>query len=116
MTIRAGKTIRAGVSAMGLLLLSCSRSAPAPAPQSHTITIEGMRFEPADLTVHAGDTIVWINKDLFAHTATGEGVFDSRQIDPGGSWRLTLAAAGDVPYVCTLHPTMKAILRVRSGV
>jgi plastocyanin len=111
----AGKSIRAGVSAMGLLLLSCSRSAPAPAPQSHTITIESMRFEPADLTVRAGDTILWVNKDLFAHSATAEGVFDSRQIDPGSSWRLTLESAGDVPYVCTLHPTMKAIVRVRAG-
>ena len=118
MTTRAGKTIRAGISATGLLLRSCSRSAPAPAPQpqTHTIVIESMRFEPADLTVHPGDTINWMNKDLFAHTATADGGFDSRQIDPGGSWRLTLQTTGDVPYLCTLHPTMKGTLRVRSGV
>ena len=118
MTIGATRTIRAGVSVLGLLLLSCSRSAPAaaPQPQTHTIVIEGMRFEPADLTIHPGDTIVWINKDLFAHTATAEGGFDSRQIDPGGSWRLTLQTPGDRSYVCSLHPTMKAIVRVRSRV
>jgi plastocyanin len=100
---------------MGLLLLSCSRSAPVPAPQpqTHTIVIESMRFEPADLTIHPGDTIVWMNKDLFAHTATAEGAFDSRQIDPGGSWRVTLRTPGDVPYICALHPTMKAFVRVR---
>lgn len=91
---------------MGLLLLSCSGSnpVPGPQPQTHTIVIDGMRFEPADMTIDAGDTIVWVNKDLFAHTATTEGSFDSRQIDPGGSWRLTLQTAGDFPYVCTLHP------------
>jgi plastocyanin len=118
MTIGSAQTMPAGVAVMGLLLLSCSRSAPVPAPQpqTHTIAIEGMRFEPADLTVHPGDTIVWVNKDLFAHTATAEGGFDSRQIDPGGSWRLTFQAPGDLPYVCSLHPTMKAIVRVRSGV
>jgi plastocyanin len=117
MTIGAA-TIRAGVSVMGLLLLSCSRSAPVPeaTPQTHTITIEGMGFEPPDLTVHPGDTIVWVNKDLFAHTATAAGVFDSRQIDPGGSWRLTLQTAAELPYVCALHPTMKGTVRVRSGV
>ena len=116
MTIRASRTIRAGVTVMGLLLLSCSRSAPVPAPQpkTHTIVIDGMRFEPADLTVHPGDTIVWMNKDLFAHTATAEGGFDSGQIDPGGSWRLTLQTPGDTPYLCSLHPTMKALVRVRS--
>jgi plastocyanin len=102
---------------MGLLLLSCGRSAPIPPPQpkTYTIVIEGMRFEPPDLTVHPGDTVVWMNKDLFAHTATAEGGFDSRQIDPGGSWRLTPQTTGDLPYICALHPTMKAIVRVRSG-
>jgi plastocyanin len=117
MTIGTSRTIRAGVTVMGLLLLSCSRSAPVPPPQpqTHTIVIEGMRFEPADLTVHPGDTVVWTNKDLFAHTATAEGGFDSRQIDPGGSWRLTLQTRGDLPYICALHPTMKAIVRVRTG-
>ena len=117
MTTAGSRTIRAGVMVMGLLLLSCSRSAPVPPPppQTHTIVIEGMRFEPADLTVHPGDTVVWMNKDLFAHTATAEGSFDSRQIDPGGSWRLTLQTAGDLPYICALHPTMKAIVRVRAG-
>ena len=116
MTIGASRTIRAGVTVMGLLLLSCSRSAPVPPPQpqTHTIVIEGMRFEPADLTVHPGDTVVWTKKDLFAHTATAEGGFDSRQIDPGGSWRLTLQTPGDLPYICALHPTMKAIVRVRT--
>jgi len=117
MTTAGARTIRAGVMVLGLLLLSCSRSAPVPPPQpqTHTIVIEGMRFEPADLTVHPGDTVVWMNKDLFAHTATAEGGFDSRQIDPGGSWRLTLQTPGDLPYICTLHPTMKAIVRVRTG-
>lgn len=103
---------------MALLLLSCSRSnpVPEPQPQTHTIVIDGMRFEPADLTIHSGDTIVWVNKDLFAHTATTEGRFDSRQIDPGGSWHVTFQTAGDLPYVCTLHPTMKGMVRVRSRV
>ena len=117
MTTAGSRTIRAGVMVMGLLLLSCSRSAPVrpPQPQTHTIVIEGMRFEPADLTVHPGDTVVWMNKDQFAHTATAEGGFDSRQIAPGGSWRLTLQSPGDLPYICALHPTMKAIVRVRTG-
>ena len=115
MTIGATRTIRTGALVMGLLLLSCSRSGPigAPQPQTYTVVIEGMRFEPADLTVDPGDTIVWMNKDMFAHTATADGGFDSRTIDAGGSWRLTLQTPGDVPYICSLHPTMKAMVRVR---
>jgi plastocyanin len=76
-----------------------------------------MRFQPEDLTVHVGDTIVWTNKDVFAHTATAAGTFDSRQIGAnGGAWRYTpAAAAGDVPYICDLHPTMKAMLRIKAA-
>jgi plastocyanin len=114
-----GTAVRIGASSLGLLLLSCSRSNSVPQPpppQTHTITIEGMRFEPADLTVRPGDTIVWLNKDLFAHTATAAGVFDSKQIEANGSsWRLTPTAIGDVPYICALHPTMKAMVRIKAA-
>ena len=41
-------------------------------PQMHTVTIEGMRFQPEMLTVERGDTIVWVNKDLVPHTATSK--------------------------------------------
>ena len=39
-------------------------------PQVHTVLIEGMRFQPKGLTVAAGDTVVWINRDMVPHTAT----------------------------------------------
>ena len=116
----AGTAGRIGASCLGLLLLSCSGSNHVPfqppRPQTHTIVIEGMRFQPDDLTVHVGDTIVWTNKDVFAHTATAAGKFDSRQIDAnGGSWRYTPGAAGDVAYICDLHPTMKAMVRIKAA-
>jgi plastocyanin len=116
----AGTAGRIGASCLGLLLLSCSGSNPVPRqpppPQTHSVTIEGMRFQPEDLTVQAGDTIVWTNKDVFAHTATAAGRFDSRQIDAnGGSWRYSPSAAGDVPYICDLHPTMKAMVRIKAA-
>jgi len=118
MKIVSGTAVRAAVSSLGLFLLSCSRNNPVPQPpppQTHTIAIEGMRFQPEDLTVRVGDTIVWTNKDVFAHTATAEGTFDSRNIDANGSWRFTAGAAGNIPYICALHPTMKAMVRVMAA-
>ena len=102
-----------------LLLLSCGRGNRVPQPppaRTHTVTIENMRFEPADLTVRPGDTIVWVNHDLFPHTATATGGgFDSRPIDAGSSWQFTPRTPGEMAYVCTLHPTMKATVRVDAG-
>lgn len=72
-----------------------------------------MRFIPETLTVHRGDRIVWRNKDLVPHTVTAENIFDSQSIPAAGSWTYVAAKAGTLPYVCSLHPTMKATLEVQ---
>lgn len=80
----------------------------------HVVTIEGLQFKPATLTVRVGDRITWINKDLFPHTATGpKGTFDSASIPAGGSWSLVTRESGTFSYTCAFHPTMKATLTVR---
>lgn len=79
----------------------------------HTVIMEGVQFSPSDLTVKVGDTVTWINRDPFPHTATADrGQFDSRAIEPGQSWTFTLKKAGSLSYGCTYHPTMKGTLRV----
>jgi plastocyanin len=84
------------------------------APLVHTVLIEGMRYQPERLTVAEGDTVVWINRDMVPHTATSaSGRFDSNEIAPGKSWTHTVAATGEFAYICTYHPLMKAVLRVR---
>jgi plastocyanin len=88
--------------------------AGTPAARTHTITMTQMRFQPASLTVHEGDIVEWVNDDLVPHTATARrGAFDSGAIAAGGRWRWTVRGDGTVTYVCTLHPTMSARLRVR---
>ena len=74
--------------------------------------MEAMAFQPAVLTVKAGDAVVWVYKDPFPHTATADA-FDSKSIAAGSSWTYRTKARGEFSYVCSLHPTMKAILRVQ---
>jgi plastocyanin len=86
---------------------------PAAKGVTHTINIEAVQFTPDTLTVHRGDTILWVNKDPFPHTVTSkDGGFDSHEIAAGKSWRYQPRKAGAFTYICTLHPTMKAMLRV----
>lgn len=80
---------------------------------THTITIEGMKFTPQSIAVNSGDTIIWVNKDIFPHTATAEKTFDSGLIAAGASWRYTVKRKGTIPYICTFHPTMKGALTVK---
>jgi plastocyanin len=90
-----------------------STAAVVRKPVTHTVTIDGARFSPADLTVRAGDTIVWVNKDILAHTATARnGAFDSKVIQPGQRWKYVVKRKGDFAYTCSFHP-MDAILKVQ---
>jgi plastocyanin len=105
------------VLAASVSLLACTSGSGAasarPGAATHTVVMDGTRFQPESLTIKAGDRVVWVNKDLFPHTATSErGRFDSDDIAPGQSWTFTPAGRGEIDYVCTLHRTMKAKLRV----
>ncbi len=100
--------------ALGLISFSLVAAADTPTSASHTVTIEGASFQPKVLMVKVGDSIVWVNKDPFPHTVTSRaGDFDSHEIQPGKSWTYTAETKGTFPYICTLHPTMKAILRAQ---
>jgi plastocyanin len=100
-----------------LALLPCSSMGQGTAkrkPATHTLTIEGMQFGPATLTVKLGDSIVWVNKDMFPHTVTAkDGAFDSKQIEPGKSWTYRSVKKGTFAYVCSLHPTMQGQLQIK---
>ena len=82
-------------------------------PVTHTVTIDATSYAPKTLVVHAGDTIVWDNKDVIAHTATAKGTFDSQTILSGASWRYTVSKKGVVDYACLFHPTMTGTLNVQ---
>lgn len=96
------------------LTATAASAASLARPKSRTVVIESMQFSPQQIEVKLGETVVWINKDYFPHTATAEDhSFDSGEIAPNRSWRFKPRKKGVFPYVCTLHPTMKGRLVVK---
>lgn len=90
-------------------------SAPGPSANGQVI-MKGIRFQPAELTVHPGETVEFKNEDIVAHTVTADdGSFDSGLIQPGSSWKMTVQKAGTLAYHCTPHPNMKAMLLTSIG-
>lgn len=80
--------------------------------KTHTINISGSAFSTRTLTIRAGDTVIWRNKDIVPHTATGKG-FDSGNLKSGASWSFVFKEKGNYSYICTYHPTMKGTIIVK---
>ena len=82
--------------------------------RAETITIEmkDLVVTPAEITAKVGDTIVWENRDVFAHTATATDKSFDVMLPPKKSGSLTVTKAGTFDYFCKFHPNMKAKLTV----
>jgi len=82
------------------------------APKTDTVIIEGMQFKPQQLSVHLGDTILWINKDIVVHNVTEDTAqtWTSGNIPIDSSWRKIPESSFN--YLCSIHPTMKASVTV----
>ncbi len=105
---------------MVIVLTAWSAGAATPARRAaarsstHTVVMDMTSYKPATLSLRRGDSVVWVNKDLFPHTATSKAAgFDSGAIAAGISWTWKATKAGEFPYACTFHPTMKGTLRVK---
>ncbi len=62
-------------------------------------------FEPRNLTVFAGTTVVWTGAGLAPHTSTSDtmGVWDSGTVLPGQSFSKVFDSLGVFSYHCDFH-------------
>ena len=74
------------------------------------ITMENLVISPAEASAKVGDTIEWINRDIFAHTATARSGDWDVTIPPKKTVTSVLKKAGTMEYYCRFHPNMKATL------
>ena len=109
------------------IVSSCSKSTaydtptpttpgPKGGPGTNEVWIQGMAFTPATITVAAGTTIKWTNKDGVAHTVTNDSgsteTFDSGSMAEGATFTHTFNTSGSFSYHCTYHAGMKATVVV----
>ncbi len=78
----------------------------------HTVVIRLMKFEPAELKLHKGDTVLWINKDITDHNVTEEvgKKWTSSKMPANQSWSMVVKQSAD--YYCSIHLVMKGKLLV----
>jgi plastocyanin len=70
------------------------------------IKAEKLGFAPARVSARVGDTIVWVNADFVAHTATARNGAWDVMMPPNTKKELVLKSAGTLDYYCRFHPNM----------
>jgi plastocyanin len=97
----------AALAAATLLSPGAARSEDA------MVKIDDFKFAPARLTVQAGTTVTWRNKDDIPHTvASTTRMFKSKALDTGDAFSFTFTEPGTYEYFCSLHPHMTATIVV----
>ena len=85
----------------------------AQAAQTIDISAQNFMFSPATITVKAGATVTWVNRDQEPHTIFNDaGLFRSSALDTNDKFSYTFDKPGTYHYVCTIHPRMTGTIIV----
>lgn len=94
-------------------LISLSACEATAAPTTHTVVIDKMKFGPVPKNLRVGDYIVWVNKDLFKHTATARDKSFNVDLPAKATGKTVVRKSGTIPFYCIYHPGMKSALQAR---
>ena len=105
-----------GTLARGAMIFAVAAAIASPV-RAATIEakIDNFTFNPQQITVKAGDTVTWTNRDDIPHTVADPGTFKSKALDTGDSFSFTFATPGSFDYFCSLHPHMTGRIVVEAA-
>jgi plastocyanin len=97
-------------AAAGVLLLASPPSLAAAA--THVVEINQMKYAPVP-ALKVGDTVTFVNKDMFRHTITASNNSFNLDLMPGASGSLHINSAGHAAFYCKYHPGMRGTMDAR---
>jgi plastocyanin len=83
-----------------------------PAAETIQINIQNFSFNPAEITVPLGSTIVWKNNDAIAHQIAS-AAFNSQLLNQGDSFSQKFTTPGTFDYHCSIHSSMTGKIIVK---
>ena len=103
--------------AVALLGALVAVRAGAADEQTIQVSAKSFMFTPARITVKAGTTVTWTNKDDIPHgIASADNAFTkSRALDTDDSYSFTFTAPGTYQYFCYIHPHMVGTIVVEAA-
>jgi plastocyanin len=79
----------------------------AAAEGSTIVMAKDFMFAPTAMTVAAGSTVTWTNRDDEPHTVVSDnGLFRSAALDTNESFSFRFDKPGTYRYLCSIHPRM----------
>ena len=71
-------------------------------------------YSPDELSVVAGTTVTWMNRDSESHTSASDAAgWNSGVVAPGGQFSVAFQTPGTFSYHCAIHPGMVGTVVVR---
>jgi plastocyanin len=108
-----GVAVAVAISQVRLLPVTAHGNQPSGAAATQ-VKIDNFSFGPTELTVAAGTTVQWTNRDDIPHTVVStDGFFKSHALDTDESFSYTFEKPGTYAYFCSLHPKMTGKVIVR---
>ena len=111
------KRTRLLLTALSMLILAgidFNTVSVAESPDSTTIVVKDFMFMPTQLTVKAGSTVTWTNKDDEPHTVVSDtGLFKSGGMDTDESFKFKFDRPGTYHFTCSIHPRMVGTIIVQ---
>jgi len=114
-TLRSAAVAAALGAATAAILAAVVLPGWAESPAS-AVSIDNFTFNPQQLTVKAGSTVTWTNKDDIPHAIAAVGKeFKSKVLDTDNSFSFTFTTPGSYSYFCSLHPHMTGTIVVEAA-
>jgi len=114
-TMRSELVAAALVAAMAVLFAMVALPAWAQDAAASAVSIDNFTFTPQTLTVKAGTTVTWNNKDDIPHgIAADKNAFPrSKALDTDDKFAFTFNTPGTYNYFCYVHPHMTGTIVVQ---
>jgi amicyanin len=110
---KAGAVLLLVFLALSLLLPGCTQQNPESVKTNNTqapgsVEIKNFAFDPAQITIKAGEQVTWTNGDAMGHDIVSDSgeAFKSEILATGQSFSHTFSTPGTYQYHCGVHPSM----------
>lgn len=107
---------RLAIVGVAVLASGCSHSADTATATVDIVgdATRGGAYRPESLTVRAGTTVTWIERDTRLHRVTAEdNSFGSAFLKDHERYGVRFNKPGTYAYRCTIHPKMTGTIVVR---